>query len=208
MMAVTKNSIRAAFGAALASGSLLIGAVSGTVAHAYTNPNTLPATGSFTLNTAPGIVPAWEREDIVLTAISPATATDLSVTATTKLTMPVVAKTGSAVALSGGFRLTNTQTRETIRCMIPTVDTKALVLDCIVNVDENLQIFAIDAIKSRSSEVGLDSRTTQFTGMAFKVASIATADQLNKALSTSVFTSSVVIATGDLTVTWGSTTQS
>ena len=201
MMAVTKNSIRAAFGA-VASGALLIGAVSGTVAHAYTNPNTVPATGTFTLNTAPGIVPAWESEDIVLTAISPATATDLSVTATTKLTMPVVAKTGSAVALSGGFRLTNTQTRETIRCMIPTVDTKALVLDCIVNVDENLQIFAIDKIRSRSSDVGFDSRTSQFTGMEFKVASIATADKMNKALSTSVFTPSVVIAVGDLTVTW------
>jgi hypothetical protein len=202
MMAVKRNSTRAAFGAALASGSLLIGAVSGTVAHAYTNPNTLPATGSFTLNTAPGIVPAWEREDIVLTAISPATATDLSVTATSKLTMHVVAKTGSAVALSGGFRLTNTQTRETIRCMIPTVDTKALVLDCIVNVDENLQIFAIDKIRSRSSDAGFDSRTSQFTGMEFKVASIATADKMNKALSTSVFTPSVVIAVGDLTVTW------
>jgi len=201
MMAVTKNSIRAAFGA-VASGALLISAVSGTVAHAYTNPNTVPATGSFALTTAPGIVPAWEREDIVLTAISPATGTDLSVAATTKLTMPVVAKTGSAVALSGGFRLTNTQTRETIRCMIPTVDTKALVLDCIVNVDENLQIFAIDKIRSRSSDVGFDSRTSQFTGMEFKVASLATADKMNKALSTSVFTPSVVIAVGDLTVTW------
>lgn len=201
MMAVTKNSIRAAFGA-VASGALLIGAVSGTVAHAYTNPNTVPATGSFALTTAPGIVPAWEREDIVLTAISPATGTDLSVAATTKLTMPVVAKTGSAVALSGGFRLTNTQTRETIRCMIPTVDTKALVLDCIVNVDENLQIFAIDKIRSRSSDVGFDSRTSQFTGMEFKVASLATADKMNKALSTSVFTPSVVIAIGNLLVSW------
>ena len=202
MMAVTNNSIRAAMAAAVASGALLISAVSGVGANAFTNPNTVPATGSFALTTAPGIVPAWEREDIVLTAISPATGTDLSVAATTKLTMPVVAKTGSAVALSGGFRLTNTQTRETIRCMIPTVDTKALVLDCIVNVDENLQIFAIDKIRSRSSDVGFDSRTSQFTGMEFKVASIATADKMNKALSTSVFTPSVVIAVGDLTVTW------
>jgi len=202
MMAVTKNSIRAAMAAAVASGALLISAVSGVGANAFTNPNTVPATGSFALTTAPGIVPAWEREDIVLTAISPATGTDLSVAATTKLTMPVVAKTGSAVALSGGFRLTNTQTRETIRCMIPTVDTKALVLDCIVNVDENLQIFAIDKIRSRSSDVGFDSRTSQFTGMEFKVASLATADKMNKALSTSVFTPSVVIAVGDLTVTW------
>jgi len=202
MMAVTKNSMRAAIAAAVASGALLISAVSGVGANAFTNPNTVPATGSFALTTAPGIVPAWEREDIVLTAISPATGTDLSVAATTKLTMPVVAKTGSAVALSGGFRLTNTQTRETIRCMIPTVDTKALVLDCIVNVDENLQIFAIDKIRSRSSDVGFDSRTSQFTGMEFKVASLATADKMNKALSTSVFTPSVVIAVGDLTVTW------
>ena len=201
MMAVTKNSIRAAFGA-VASGALLISAVSGVGANAFTNPNTVPATGSFALTTAPGIVPAWEREDIVLTAISPATGTDLSVAATTKLTMPVVAKTGSAVALSGGFRLTNTQTRETIRCMIPTVDTKALVLDCIVNVDENLQIFAIDKIRSRSSDVGFDSRTSQFTGMEFRVASLATADKMNKALSTSVFTPSVVIAIGNLLVSW------
>lgn len=169
-----------------------------------TNPMTVPATGTLVLTTAPGIVPAWENADIVMTAISPASVTDLSVTATSRLTLPVVAKTGSANAMSGGFRLTNTVTRETIRCMIPTVDTKARVLDCVVNVDENLQPFVIDTIKSRVSDLSGTTRTTQFTGMEFKVASKDMADSLNSALSTTVFTTSVVIAVGELTVTWES----
>jgi hypothetical protein len=164
---------------------------------------TVPATGAFVLTTAPGVVPAWQGAKIVLTAISPASVTDLTVTATSRLTLPVVAKTGSANAMSGGFRLTNTETRETIRCLIPTLDTKARVLDCVVNVDQNLQPFVIETIKSRVSELIGTTRTTQFTGIEFKVASKEVADSLNEALSTTVFTTSVVIATGDLTVSWG-----
>jgi hypothetical protein len=167
--------------------------------------NTIPASGTFVLTTAPGIVPAWQSANIVLTAISPGSVTELTVTATSRLTLPVVAKTGSANAMSGGFRLTNTETRETIRCMIPTLDTKARVLDCVVNVDENLQPFVIDTIKARVSEVVGATRTTQFTGIEFRVASKDVADSLNKALSTTVFTTSVIIATGDLTVSWEAT---
>lgn len=193
---------------------LVVAAASTLAPHALANPvpsstgataNTIPAFGTFVLTTAPGIVPAWQSANIVLTAISPGSVTELTVTATSRLTLPVVAKTGSANAMSGGFRLTNTETRETIRCMIPTLDTKARVLDCVVNVDENLQPFVIDTIKARVSEVAGATRTTQFTGIEFRVASKDVADSLNKALSTTVFTTSVIIATGDLTVSWEAT---
>lgn len=177
-------------------------AISPHAAAAFTNPNTIPATGTFTFTTAPGIVPAWERESIVLTAVTPASVTDLTVTATSRLTMPVVAKTGSANALSGGFRLTNTKTRESIRCLIPTLDTKARILDCVLDNAENGKIFTIETIGSRVSTTQDGLRTTEFTGMQFKVASSEVASTLNTKLSTTVFTTSVVIATGELEVSW------
>lgn len=173
----------------------------------FTNPNTIPATGTFTLTTAPGIVPAWEREAIVLTSIFPASVTGLSITATTRLTMPVVAKTGSANALSGGFRLTNSKTRASVRCVIPTLDTKARVLDCITDSNLNENLLSIDSIRSRTSQLVGTTRTTEFTGMEFRVASSDAAAALNKALSTTVFTTSVILATGELDVSWEATAR-
>lgn len=95
------------------------------------SPNQTPtivATGELILTTSPGILPAWDAARIELTAIPPASLTELTTSAAQRLQLPVVAKTGSANALSGGFRFTNTKTREVVNCLIPTIDTRARVL--------------------------------------------------------------------------------
>jgi len=167
---------------------------------------TIPATGTFTLTTSPGIVPAWETADLKFSAISPASLTELSMSATERLEMPVVAKTGSANALAGGFRFTNTKTREVVNCFIPTIDTRARVLDCVTNgagaVWQTTKFFfAISKIESWTAFNSNDERTSLLTGIEFKIPDAQTARFFNDELSTTVFTTSVTIATGTLEVT-------
>jgi hypothetical protein len=169
-------------------------------------PVTLPATGTFTFTTAPGIVPAWDSASITLTAISPATLTTVSLTATEKIEMPVVAKTGSANALAGGFRLTNTKTRESVNCLIPTLDTKARVLDCVTigagQVWETTKVFfEISNIATWTAFNSDGERTSTLTGIELRIPDNDTANFFNEELSTTVFTTSVTIASGSLDVT-------
>ncbi len=169
---------------------------------------TIPATGTFTLTTSPGIVPAWETAGLKLAAISPASLTELTMSAAERLEMPVVAKTGSANALAGGFRFTNTKTREVINCFIPTIDTRARVLDCVTNgagaVWQTTKFFfAISKIESWTAFNSNDERTSLLTGIEFKIPDAQTARFFNDELSTTVFTTSVTIATGTLEVTRG-----
>jgi hypothetical protein len=167
---------------------------------------TVPATGSFTFTTSPGVLPAWNSANISMTAISPGSLTQLTATASQRLELPVVAKTGSANALSGGFRLTNTKTRESLNCLIPTVDTKARVLDCVTIGagavwETNRVFFAISEIGFRERGTNNSETTSTFRDMNFVVASTTMADYLNEQLSTTVFTTSVSIATGTLETT-------
>jgi len=168
--------------------------------------DTVPATGKFTLTTSPGILPAWTSAGIELNAITPASLTELSLTASERLEMPVVAKTGSANALAGGFKFTNTKTRQVVNCFIPTLDTKARVLDCVTIGagavwETNKVFFAISGIDSRGSVTESGMRTTTMTGVTFNIPDSATAKFFNDQLSTTVFTTSVTIATGTLEVT-------
>ncbi len=195
---------RKALAAAIAACAVSAMAVS--TANAVDPINTIPATGNFTFTSSPGIIPAWNTAAIELSAISPASLTDLTLSASVRLEMPVVAKTGSANALAGGFRLTNTKTREVVNCYIPTLDTKARVLDCVTigagTVWETTKFFfAISAIESREVTTESGLRTTTFTGMTFNIPDSATAKFFNDELSTTVFTTSVTIATGTLEVT-------
>lgn len=167
----------------------------------YTSPTTTLATGVFTLTTAPGIQPAWDAAGITLTAISPGSTSVSNASGVTKVTLPVVAKTGTANATAGGFRLTNTKTKETVRCTLPTVDTRARVIDCILDAGYNSTLFTIDAIQEREFFGNGTYRTSIFTGMVIKITSSEFATQLNSALSTTVFSSSVTLGVGDLTVT-------
>ena len=173
------------------------------------NPSQTPtivATGELTLTTSPGILPAWEAADVELAALPPASLTDLTASAAQRLELPVVAKTGSANALSGGFRFTNTKTHEVVNCFIPTIDTKARVLDCVtVGAGQvwqtNRIFFAISKIKSWTAFNANGHRTSILTGIEFKIPDNETADFFNDELSTTVFTTSVTIATGTLDVT-------
>jgi hypothetical protein len=167
---------------------------------------TIVATGELILTTSPGILPAWDAARIELTAIPPASLTELTTSAAQRLELPVVAKTGSANALSGGFRFTNTKTREVVNCLIPTIDTKARVLDCVTigagQVWETTKIFfEISKIKSWTAFNADGQRTSLLTGIEFKIPDDGTANFFNDKLSTTVFSTSVTIATGTLDVT-------
>ncbi len=168
---------------------------------AFDNPATTEATGIFTMTTGPGIQPAWDSAGITLTAISPGSTSASTASATTKITLPVVAKTSTANATAGGFRLTNTKTKESVRCSLPTVDTRARVIDCITDAGYNSTLFTIDSIQTREFFGNGTFRTSIFTGMVIKITSPEFAKILNEALSTTVFSASVTMAIGDLTVT-------
>lgn len=168
---------------------------------AFDNPATTEATGVFTMTTGPGIQPAWDSAGITLTAISPGSTSISMTTATTKITLPVVAKTGTANATAGGFRLTNIKTKETVRCSLPTVDTRARVIDCVLDAGYNSTLFTIDSVQAREFFDNGVFRTSMFTGMVIKITSPEFAKILNDALSTTVFSSSVTMAIGELTVT-------
>jgi len=167
----------------------------------YDNPNTVDATGAFAMTTAPGILPALTSAGITFEVISPGTKTTSITTATARISLPVVAKTGTANATAGGFKFTNTKTRESISCLIPTVDTRARVIDCRLITGFNETMFAIQTIDSREFLDNGSIRTSVFTGMIIKVNSAMTAQTLNDTLSTTVFSDSVTFATGNLSVT-------
>ena len=203
--AIACNKTRRAMVALLALSTLGIYGAVGTTATAvvfsYDNPNTQDATGAFAMTTAPGILPALTSAGITLEAISPGTRTTSVTTANTRISLPVVAKTGTANATAGGFKFTNTKTRESITCFIPTIDTRARVIDCKLNTGFNDTIFLIETIGSREFLSNGSIRTAVFTNMTIKVKSAMTAQTLNDTLDTTVFSSSVVFATGNLTVT-------
>ena len=208
-MALRNLQTRTAIGALAVTGALFLSASIGTSAAAdYDNPSTKSATGTFVLKTGPGIQPAWDAEDITISAISPGSLTTLTSTATSTIYLPVVAKTGTANATAGGFKFTNTATRETFRCLIPTVDTRARVIDCLLDSGYNSTVFSIEGFGDRNFLSNGTYRTSIFTEMKIGVISSEMAAVLNEALSTNVFTNSVTVANANLTVTRRSTSGS
>ena len=73
---------------------------------------------------------------------------------TARVSLPVIAKTGSANAMGGGFRINNTDTNESVRCSNPTIDTRARVVDCVLADGSNLELFEIASIRSRTLATG------------------------------------------------------
>lgn len=201
MMALRNLQTRTAMSALAVTGALFLSASIGTSAAAdYDNPSTKSATGTFALKTGPGIQPAWDAEDITISAISPGSMTALTSTATSTIYLPIVAKTGTANATAGGFKLTNSATRETVRCLIPTVDTRARAIDCLLDSGYNSTIFSIESIGDRNFLSNQNFKTSIFTDMKIKIISSEMASVLNDALSTNVFTDSVIVANANLTV--------
>jgi len=176
--------------------AMLIPAVLASPAQAFEEP----ATGNFAMTTAPGVLPAWSSAGITIAGISPGSVTTTRFSTNATITLPVVARAQSANATAGGFRISNTDTGASVRCLIPTVDTKALVVDCLTTSGYNTALFSIESIATRQSFVSSTNRTTIFQGMDLKLTT-AGALVLNRELGTTVFTTSVRVATGDLNVT-------
>lgn len=162
---------------------------------------TIPASGTFSFTTGNGILPTWTADDIVLIGVSPGSVVTTSTGTTARVSMPIVAKTGTANAAAGGFRLTNTETGESVRCSTPTIDTRARLVDCVLADGTIASIFDITSIRSRARLYGSSTVTTIFRGVTLRLNGQVMADLLNEQLSTYAFSPSVTIGTGDLIVT-------
>ncbi len=162
---------------------------------------TVPASGTFSFSTANGILPTWTSEDIVIVGVSPGSVVTATSNLTARVFLPIVAKTGSANAAAGGFRLNNVRTGATVRCSSPTIDTRARVVDCVLADGSNSALFAIRSIRSRSQVVGTSTITTIYRGVVLRLNGQKTADMLNATLDTTAFSPYVTVATGDLVVT-------
>jgi len=180
--------------AALAVAALL---ASAPMAHA----DDIDAKGSFQFNTGPGILPTWNSQDLRLSGLSPATTLTNTGLGTVSVTLPVVARNGTATAAAGGFRILNVDKQVSVICANPAIDTRALVIDCVVPGKGNMQLFAITDIASRSTTATSTSQTQRFEGVSFRAASSAMADYLNDTLQTNVFSPYVTLGSGTLTVT-------
>ena len=167
-------------------------------AQAYT---TIPATGIFTFTTSPGIMPAWSSADIALVGISPGGVTTTTLDTSATVTLPIQAKTFTANATAGGFRFLHTRTNQSVRCQVPTIDTRARVVDCVLADGSNAEVFVITEIRSRTKINNDVAKSTLFTGIELRFANSAITDRLNRDLSTTVFSPSVKVAVGDLLVT-------
>jgi hypothetical protein len=166
-------------------------------AHAATLPDTVPASGSFAFTTGNGILPTWSSDDIVLIGVSPGSVTTSPSNLNARVRMPIVAKTGTANAAAGGFRLYNSTTLDSLRCSSPTIDTRANVIDCVLPSGQNAKMFAIVSTSSRSVINGSSTVTTIYRGMTLRINGQRIADML----STTTFSPYVTVGKGDLVVT-------
>jgi hypothetical protein len=161
----------------------------------------VPADGTFSFTTGPGILPAWDSAGISLVGVSPGSVITNTGTNIARVTLPLVAKSGTANAAAGGFRFINNETGEGFRCSTPTIDTRARVIDCVLPSGYNAAVFEISDIAERT-KVNTDvTKTTIFQGMQLRIINREMAKRLNDELDTSVFSSSVVLGDGSLIVT-------
>ncbi len=189
------------------AGTLMAGAP--TVAHAndvapaqiFTNPLTVPASGVFSFTTNPGILTTWESAGISVIGIAPGSVITSSQSLNARIILPVVAKTGTANATAGGFRLLNSQTGASVRCQVPTVDTRARVVECILADGTRDTFFVITDIAQKLRVVEGMEITSFFRGIDLSLLNMESATKLNRALSTNVFSASVSVARGEMEVT-------
>lgn len=162
---------------------------------------TVPATGTFAFTTANGILPTWAAEDIILIGVSPGSVVTAASNLSARVSVPIVAKTGSANAAAGGFRLSNSASGSSVRCSNPVIDTKARVIDCVLPGGRNEALFAITNISTRSRVLGDSTMTWIFRGVSLRINGQDMADMLNDELDTTTFSPYVTVGVGDLVVT-------
>jgi len=161
----------------------------------------VPAEGSFTFTTGPGILPAWDSAGISIVGVSPGSVITNTSTKTARVILPLVAKAGTANAAAGGFRFLNTETGDSFRCSNPTIDTRARVIDCVLPSGYNSTVFAITDIEGRAKANTDTTKTTIFQGMRIQIINREMANRLNDELDTNVFSTSVILADASLIVT-------
>jgi hypothetical protein len=181
--------------------ALILAALAPGLAVAAQAVETTPASGTFSFTTGNGILPTWAAEDIVIVGVSPGSVVTASSNLTARVSLPIIAKTGTANAAAGGFRLINTRTGVNVRCSNPTIDTRARLVDCVLADGTNASIFAIKDIRTRSRVSGSSTITTIFRDVVLRINGQAQADILNKELDTTAFSPYVTVGTGDLIVT-------
>lgn len=160
-----------------------------------------PASGTFTFTTGPGILPAWDSAGIFLVGVSPGSVLTNRISNTARVSLPLVAKSGTANAAAGGFRFVNTETGDSFRCSVPTIDTRARLVDCVLPSGYNSTVFEITDIDERTKINTSLTKTTIFEGMQLRIINREMANRLNDELDTRVFSASVVIGNGSLVVT-------
>jgi hypothetical protein len=167
-------------------------------AHALPPGETIPITGTFSFTTANGVVPTWEADDIALIGVMPGSVVTTASGITARLSLPLVAKTGTAYAAAGGFRLLNRDTGVSVRCSTPTIDTAARLVDCVLPDGSQEALLLISDIDSRSRVWGAATVTSIFRGVEVRINGQDAADLLNEALKVNTFSPSITIGTGDL----------
>lgn len=167
----------------------------------FTNPLTISATGTFTFTTNPGILTTWESAGISVVGIAPGSVITSSQSMSARITLPVVAKTGTANAMAGGFRLLNSETGVSVRCQVPTVDTRARLVECILADGTRDTFFVITEIAQKLRVVEGTETTSFFRGIDLSLTDASSASKLNRALNTNVFSASVSVARGEMEVT-------
>jgi hypothetical protein len=176
-----------------------------TTAPAKTAGNPAPvnandASGNFFFTTSNGIAPTWFASGITLSGISPGSALSNSPLTRIRVSIPVVAKLGTANFAAGGFKIQNIKTREFVNCQTPVIDTRAKVIDCVLKDGTNARLFAITSIATTKQTLGVYD-STNYRGMKLQVADQRIADFLNDELSVNLFSPSVTFALAQLTVT-------
>jgi hypothetical protein len=180
---------------------ILLTAVLATAPAPAATLTTVPATGTFTFTTANGILPTWAADDIILIGVSPGSVVTGPSNLNARVSMPIVAKTGSANAAAGGFRVSNSSTGQSVRCSNPVIDTKARVVDCVLPGGRNEALFAITNIATRARVAGESTYTWIFRGVSLRINGPEMADLLNEELDTTTFSPYVTVGVGDLVVT-------
>jgi hypothetical protein len=165
------------------------------------SPQTVPASGTFSFTTANGILPTWASDDIVLVGVSPGSVVTAASNLSSRVSVPIIAKTGSANAAAGGFRFYNSSSGESVRCSNPTIDTRARVVDCVLPSGRNAQILRISSIGRRSVVTGGSTVTWVYRKLVLRINGQAMADMLNSTLDTTAFSPYVTVGIGDLVVT-------
>ncbi|CAB4914722.1 MAG: hypothetical protein F2806_09400 [Actinobacteria bacterium] len=171
-------------------------------AQADTTSTPVPATGSFSFTTGPGILSTWDYNNIKVSTSSPASYSTKNNGTQGTANFPVVARQQTATFTGGQIRITNSKTGEYINCLNPAVEVLVKVVDCVMADKTNKRLFTIAKIGAVKTLNSVYTTTTSYTGLDLKITDQATADWMNAKLRTNTFSPSVVFATGELVSTY------